>query len=62
MEKIKEKKDTELAKLLREKRKELRLFRFSLAGGKAKDTKEGNRLKKEIARIVTEQNERKNRS
>lgn len=58
MDKLKEKKDTDLAKLLKEKRKALRLFRFSLAGGKAKNTKEGKQTKKEIARILTEMNKR----
>jgi ribosomal protein L29 len=62
MNKLQEKKDTELAKLLGEKRKALRLFRFSLSGGKAKNTKEGMQTKKEIARILTELNKRKNAS
>ncbi|MEX0933920.1 MAG: 50S ribosomal protein L29 [Candidatus Paceibacterota bacterium] len=58
MKKLNEKKDTELVKILSEKRKALRLFRFSISGGKAKNTKEGMRLKKDIAQILTERNAR----
>ncbi len=54
--KIKENKD--LAKLLAEKRKTLRLFRFGIAGSKAKNVKEGRNLKREIAQILTEINSR----
>lgn len=48
----------ELGKLLKEKREALRIFRFSIAGGKAKNVKEGNNLKKEIARILTKINQK----
>lgn len=60
MKGITEKKDSDLQKLLAEKRKELRLFRFSKAGAKVKNTKEKRDLNKEIARILTELNRRKN--
>jgi ribosomal protein L29 len=43
----------ELMKLLTEKRHGLHAFRFSLAGGKAKNVKEGRTLRKDIARILT---------
>jgi len=53
------KNDTELQKLLEEKRKSLRLFRFSVAGSKIKNIKEGMNLRKAIARILTETNSRR---
>ena len=43
----------ELKVLLTEKREALRAFRFSMAGGKTKNIKEGMSLKKEIAQIMT---------
>ena len=55
---LKKNENAELAKLLSEKRKALRLFRFGIAGSKAKNVKEGRNLKKEIARILTEINAR----
>ena len=45
--------EKELARMLVEKREALRVFRFSMAGGKIKNLKEGQNLKKEIARIMT---------
>ena len=58
MKDIKKKSDTELKKALYEKRKDLRVFRFSIAGSKTKNTKEGSSARKEIARILTELNGR----
>lgn len=55
-----EKKDQELNKELKEKRKALREFRFGVAGSKVRDIKEGKKIKKEIAKILTEINKRKN--
>ena len=55
---LKTKESKELEKLLSEKRKLLRLFRFGIAGSKAKNVKEGRNLKKEIAQILTEINAR----
>jgi len=46
----------ELNKLLEEKRTKLFDFRFNIIGGKMKNVKEGKMLRKEIARILTEQN------
>lgn len=57
---IKNKQNKELLKMLWDKQKELRLFRFSVAGSKAKDVKAGRNIKKDIARIMTEINTVKN--
>lgn len=53
-EELKKKTDADLVKLLAEKRTSLREFRFSAAGSRVRNTKEGARLKKEIARVLTE--------
>lgn len=50
---FKDKKGTDLAKLLVEKRQALQEFRFGIAGSKSKNVKEGANLKKDIARILT---------
>ena len=52
------KSDTELHKSLIEKCEALRNFRFSGAGTKTRNVKEGMQLKKEIARILTERSKR----
>jgi ribosomal protein L29 len=49
----------ELVVLLKEKREALRVFRFASSGAKTKNVKEGNSLKKEIARIMTALNANK---
>lgn len=46
--------NTELAKSLAEKREELRALRFSTAGTRPKDASVSMKLRKEIARILTE--------
>ncbi len=46
----------DLAKALADKRAALQAFHFALSGSKAKNVKEGRLLRKEIARIMTEQN------
>jgi ribosomal protein L29 len=46
----------DLVKSLYEKREALRSFRFGEAGSKTRNVKEGNALRKEIARILTELN------
>ncbi|MBI1998788.1 MAG: 50S ribosomal protein L29 [Parcubacteria group bacterium] len=56
---IKNKQEDELKKLLLEKQKALRLFRFGVAGSKAKNVKEGRNLRKDIARILTETSSRR---
>jgi ribosomal protein L29 len=40
-------------------REALRKFQFQMAGGKAKNVREGRALKKQIARVLTEMNKRK---
>ena len=43
----------ELHTLLKEKQAALRAFRFAVAGSNTRNVKEGNALKKDIARIMT---------
>jgi ribosomal protein L29 len=57
-EKFIEKKDADLAKLLKEKREALRSFRFGITGSKTRNVKEGRDVKKTIARILTEVRQR----
>jgi ribosomal protein L29 len=52
---MKEKTDTELTKILEESRAELRTVRFSAAGARAKDPNSPKKLRKTIARVLTEQ-------
>ncbi|KND51326.1 MAG: ribosomal protein L29 [Parcubacteria bacterium C7867-001] len=51
---LKEKTPAELLKMLGEKREELRAYRFASVGARPKDTNQGAKLRKEIARILTE--------
>lgn len=53
MKDFKNKTEKELKALLGEKRVALRNFRFSMAGSKVKNVKEGYVLRKDIARILT---------
>lgn len=53
MKDITTKTPADLKKLVAEKRKELRAFRFGGAGAKTKNVKLGRNLKKDIARILT---------
>jgi ribosomal protein L29 len=55
---LRNKPEKELKALFKEKRDLLRDFRFRITKGKAKDVKTGRRLRKEIARILTEINRR----
>ncbi len=57
---LQKKNDTDLQKLLVEKQEKLRGFRFSMAGTKMRNVKEGSELRKEIAKIKTELNTRTN--
>ncbi|MCD6550597.1 50S ribosomal protein L29 [bacterium] len=50
---------SELQKLLFETREKLREMRFNLASGKVKNIKEIRALKKDIARILTVLNQKK---
>ena len=52
MEQLNKKSETELKKLLAEKRESLRNFRFSMRGSQIRNTKEGSQLRKDIARIL----------
>ncbi|MCX6735832.1 MAG: 50S ribosomal protein L29 [Candidatus Parcubacteria bacterium] len=56
---IKTKSDQDLTKDLTEKREGLRGMRFNIAGSKIKNVKEQKGRKKEIARILTELNARR---
>lgn len=51
---FKNKPEAELRTLLKEKRSLLRDFRFKVAKGRAKNVKEGLRLRRTIARVLTE--------
>ena len=46
------KNEKELKKILAEKREALRDFRFSMKGSRVRNTKEGSKLRKDIARIL----------
>ena len=56
---IAHKTQADLTKLVSDKREALRLFRFGSAGAKAKNVKEGRALRKDIARILTAMNAKK---
>jgi ribosomal protein L29 len=51
---IKKMSDRELVKLLDEKQKAVRQFRFDISGSKVKNLKEGGNTRKDVARILTE--------
>jgi ribosomal protein L29 len=53
MEQFEKKTEKELNELLAEKREALREFRFSMKGSRIRNTKEGQLLRKDIARILT---------
>ena len=55
---LQKKSEKDLVKELLEKRKALRSFKFSMWGSKTRNTKEGQGLKKEIARLMTEMRSR----
>lgn len=57
MKELIKKTNTELQKLLEEKRKALSDFKFQIAGSKIKNVREGRKIKKEIAQILTAQKE-----
>lgn len=56
---LKNKNDKDLQKELNEKKESVRAFRFGIAGSKVRNVKEGRDTKKQIARILTELNLRK---
>lgn len=51
---LKEKNEKDLQKMLKDTREELRKFRFGQSGSNTRNVKEGQKLRKEIARILTE--------
>lgn len=56
---LKNKNSEDLQKELSEKRESVRLFRFGVAGSKVRNVKEGRDTKRQIARVLTEVNLRK---
>lgn len=50
---LKEKSEKDLARMLEEKRSELRSFRFGIAGSKTKNVRAGRALRKDAARLLT---------
>lgn len=56
---FKDKAEGELVKLLSEKREELRTHRFSAAGSRAKDPDAAGKIRRDIARILTEMKSQK---
>jgi len=53
---FKKKSIKDLEKIIREKREELREFRFKSAGSRTRNVREGRNTRKEIAQILTELN------
>lgn len=60
MKEIKKTSAEDLMKLLNEKREAVRAFRFDITGSAKKNVKAKMTARKEIARILTEENLRKN--
>ena len=59
MKDLNKKKDTELTKMLGERRESLRKIRFEKIAGAMKNPSEIRKTKKEVAQILTEINSRK---
>ncbi len=59
MKDLLKKNTAELKTLISEKKLALRNFRFSVAGSNVRNVKEGNVLRKDIARILTILNKKK---
>lgn len=55
---LKKKSIKDLNKMLKESNEKLREFRFGSAGSKVRNVKDGNNLRKTVARILTEVNTR----
>lgn len=55
---LQEKDTLELTKLLKEKRESLRTLRFAAAGSRPKDSNEPKKMRREIARVLTEMGNR----
>ncbi len=54
MKELKEKNEAELAKIVAEKREELRKLRFGVAGSTMRNVHAGKTLRREIAQVLTE--------
>jgi ribosomal protein L29 len=52
---FKDKKPEEITNLLAEKREELRTLRFSATAGRSKDGAQAGKVRRDIARLLTEQ-------
>jgi len=59
MQEFQNKTETELKKILTEKREAVRKFHFDVAGSKIKNVREARTLRKDIARILTILNPKK---
>jgi len=59
MKDINKKSDADIVKDIRERKEALRQFRFDLAGSKTRNVKLGQKLRKEVAALMTEANSRK---
>lgn len=55
---IRKKSESDLNKMLKDKREALRDFRFAGAGGRTRNVREGRTLRHEIAQILTVLNEK----
>jgi large subunit ribosomal protein L29 len=55
---LRKKSDSELQKILQQKRERLQNLRFDLASGRVKNVREIREIKKDIARILTILNQR----
>ena len=53
------KKDSDLHKLLKDKREAFKAFRFGMSGTKTRDVKEGKALRRDVAQVLTELNKRR---
>jgi len=58
---LEKKSEVDLHKTLRENRENYRKFRFNISGSKTRDVKYGMKVKKNVARILTELNHRSKR-
>lgn len=58
MKDIQKKNDKDLSSFIEEKREEVRVFRFGVAGAGTRDVRKVRTAKKEIARALTEQTAR----
>ncbi len=62
MKDLQKKSVADLEKTLKEKREELRSFRFASAGSRTRNVREGRNTRRDIAHILTELNRRAQRT